>query len=277
MGDVAHELSPGIVDVLQAGRHIVEGGGEIRQFLAAGDRRAGGEIAAAQLAGRLTDLLDGFGDAPRHHHAEYAAHNDNDQRGDQEHIEHIPHIGAQGVHGRGGKKIPGRTAHIDAASCRIVPPGIDAAQGALLKDIPAGIHLGQQIGGNLHVPEILRPGVKQHIAPGIRHKHHRARGGVEQFKSTAGVFHQRLIVQRHRHNGALGGKTLGQRRGAVQHRSEGRLTLPHKVSGGHGGLNAAHHGQAKDQHHRDGGKEFTADGFAAGFFPRAAHSLTSNL
>ena len=270
VGNIAHELTAGIIDGLQTHGHVVEGGGEIRQLHAAVHRGAGCEIAAAQPPGGFADVLNGARDAPGQHPAQQAAQQQNGRRRDAEHHEHIHDIGPQCRHGTGRKEVAYRAVHVDASAGRVIFVLVDTAQGAGIKNVTALVHLVQQFLGNVLPGKLGAVGVNEHLAILRSHKDQGPRRGIEQFKATAGILGT-LIPQRFGDDGTAFGKALAQRTGTVQNRREGRAPLVDKVGSRQGCLDGAHNTEPQHQHHRNGGEEFPADGIAA------AHSRTSNL
>ena len=215
MGDVAHELAAGVIDGLQAGSHIIEGGGKVGQLHTAVHRGTGGKVAAAQAAGGLADVLDGAGDALGQHPAQQAAQQQDGRGRDAEHGQHIPHITGQCRHGAGGKQVAGVTAYLNTAARGIVFAAVNAAQRAGFKNVVAGVHLGQHVGGDGLLGKIFAAGVQQNVAVFVGHEQHRAGGSGEQVKAVAGVFLGLLIIQRAGQNRAILGECLAKFRCTV--------------------------------------------------------------
>ena len=176
VSDIAHELSAGIVDRLQARGHIIKGGCKIGQLYAAIDRGAGGKVAAAQAAGGFADILDRPGDALGKHPAQQAAQQQNRGSRNAEHCQHIPHVTGQCRHGAGGKQVAGVAARFHAAACGVVFAAVDTAQCTGFKNVLAAVHLGQHVSGNGLLGKIFAAGVQQHIAVFIGDEQHRAGG-----------------------------------------------------------------------------------------------------
>ena len=215
VGDVAHELAAGVIDGLQAGSHIIEGGGKVGQLHTAVHRGTGGKVSATQAAGGLADVLDGAGDALGQHPAQQAAQQQDGRGRDAEHGQHIPHITGQCRHGAGGKQVAGVTAYLNTAARGIVFAAVNAAQRAGFKNVVAGVHLGQHVGGDGLLGKIFAAGVQQNVAVFVGHEQHRAGGSGEQVKAVAGVFPGLLIIQRAGQNSAIFSECLAKFRCTV--------------------------------------------------------------
>ena len=171
MGNVAHKLPAGVINVLQAARHVVKGRGKIRQLLTASYGGACGEIAAAQPFGGLADLFDRPGNAPRQHHAQNAADNQDDRRGQQEHRQDGADIDRQRMYRCCSKQITLAAAQIHAAARNIILIVQGIVHGTHKKDILAAVHLFLQVLRDLCTFGYIFAGVHQDVAIPVCHKH----------------------------------------------------------------------------------------------------------
>ena len=115
VGNIAHELAPGVVVGLDIVRHLVEGAGQIGHFaFAVHALDPDGQVAAAEALGRIRHLLDGVGELMHHHLGEDAGHQQHQTGREEEVREELPAELHQPVARRAEEKVAGTLAALAA-------------------------------------------------------------------------------------------------------------------------------------------------------------------
>ena len=115
MGNIAHELAPGVVVGLDIVRHLVEGAGQVGHFaFAVHALDPDGQVAAAEALGRIRHLLDGVGELMHHHLGEDAGHQQHQTGREEEVREELLAELHQPVARRAEEKVAGTLAALAA-------------------------------------------------------------------------------------------------------------------------------------------------------------------
>ena len=261
MGDVAHELAPGIVVGLDIVCHLVEGAGKVGHLaLAVHALDPDGQVAAAEALGRVRHLLERVGELVHHHLREHAGQKQH-QAGREEKVrEELSAELRQPLAGRAEKEVTGARAvlaahltHRDVAFLRQ-----HTAQCVEEMVVLLGLaRLFQHLSLHRIAGQLFRHGRQHHIAVAVGEEQIGLRALADDLELGAQGFQLFALGQRgllHK----VGRRPLGD----IDHLIQRIVPLLRKIPAEEHQLRAAHDHRAEDEQSAHERKERDWDTFA---------------